>query len=170
MKRIIKFLLTFIYHPIISLLFYFKGSRKIVIGKRAKFNTLKNITLKSNIQIGTDARFLLIREYYGARYNPNLFIGENVVIGNRCTFLVATDLIIEEDCLIASDVLFTTESHGIDPVNYDSYNKQPLTAKSIIIRNGCWIGEKVSILPGVEIGEKSIIATNGGCYQILSPF
>lgn len=57
------------------------------------------------------------------RYNLNLFIGENVVIGNRCIFLVVIDLIIEEDCLIVLDVLFIIELYGIDFVNYDLYNK-----------------------------------------------
>lgn len=34
---------------------------------------------------------------------------------------------------------------------------QKLSCKNVIIDDGCWIGEKVCILPGVRIGKKSII-------------
>ena len=40
----------------------------------------------------------------------------------------------------------------------EDYSFQPLKTESVYIGKGTWIGEKVCILPGVHIGEKSIIA------------
>ena len=35
--------------------------------------------------------------------------------------------------------------------------QQPLQTKPVSIGDGCWIGEKVCILPGVSIGKKCVI-------------
>ena len=50
-----------------------------------------------------------------------------------------------------------SENHGIDPECSTPYMDQELTGLPVRIGTGCWIGEKVIILPGVSIGEKSII-------------
>lgn len=170
MKRIINKLLTLIFNPLVSFMLFIRGNTDFIIGKRCKINTTKGITLNKNFRIGSDSRFLIIYEYYKKTHNPKLTFGKNVSIGNRCSFLVADELFIGDNCLIASDVLFTTESHGIDPLSYESYNKQPLVSKPIVIGEGCWIGEKVSIMPGVVIGEKSIIATNSVVTKSFPPY
>ena len=59
--------------------------------------------------------------------------------------------------LFASNILITNENHGINPENEVPYMNQDLSAKPIEIGDGCWIGEKVCILPGVNIGKKSIV-------------
>ena len=46
---------------------------------------------------------------------------------------------------------------GINPESTTPYMDQKLSAQDVKIGNGCWIGEKVSILSGVTIGEKCII-------------
>ena len=59
--------------------------------------------------------------------------------------------------MVASNVLVTNENHGINPESTTPYMDQKLSAQDVKIGNGCWIGEKVSILSGVTIGEKCII-------------
>jgi len=59
--------------------------------------------------------------------------------------------------LIASHVLITSENHSIDPECNIEYMNQPLLCSDVKIEDGCWIGEKVCILPGVTIGKKSVI-------------
>lgn len=65
---------------------------------------------------------------------------------------------IEDNCLIASDVLITSEKHGTDLEMADSYAMTPLLCLPIEIGKGCWIGEKSTILPGVQLGERCIVA------------
>lgn len=64
---------------------------------------------------------------------------------------------IGDNVLFASNVLVTNENHGINPESTTPYMDQKLSAQDVKIGNGCWIGEKVSILSGVTIGEKCII-------------
>ena len=59
--------------------------------------------------------------------------------------------------LMASNILITSENHSIDPSSDMYYSKQELCCKPVTIKDGCWIGEKVCILPGVVIGKKSVI-------------
>ena len=61
--------------------------------------------------------------------------------------------------LFASHVLITSENHGIDPELNIPYMDQTLTSKPVEIGDGCWIGEKVCIMPSVTIGKKSIIGS-----------
>ena len=64
---------------------------------------------------------------------------------------------IGDDVLFASNVLVTNENHGMNPESNEPYMNQALNSKDVKIGDGCWIGEKVIILPGVSIGEKCII-------------
>ena len=59
--------------------------------------------------------------------------------------------------LIASNVLISSENHGTDPESDIPYSGQPLLSAPVFIGEGCWIGERVMILPGVTIGKKCII-------------
>lgn len=45
----------------------------------------------------------------------------------------------------------------MNPESELPYMRQPLESKPVSIGDGCWIGEKVCILPGVTIGKKCII-------------
>ena len=78
-------------------------------------------------------------------------------MGYNLSILSYKNVNIGDDVLIASNVLITSENHGLNPESNLSYMQQELTGADVNIKNGCWIGEKVMILSGVTIGEKSII-------------
>ena len=91
--------------------------------------------------------------------SPSITIGNNCYIGFHFTAL-ATDngkITIGDNVLFASNVLVTCENHGINPESDLPYMEQELSSKNVSIGEGCWIGEKCCILPGVSIGKKSII-------------
>lgn len=89
----------------------------------------------------------------------NITIGNNCYIGFCFSALASVEANIEigDNVLFASNVLVTNENHGINPESTTPYMDQKLSAQDVKIGNGCWIGEKVSILSGVTIGEKCII-------------
>ena len=130
------------------------------IGPRLNARRLQHLTVGNNINIGSDARLLFIDEYAGQKYQPGLIIGSNVDIGNRFSALSAATITIGDGCLIASDVLITSENHGINPEGGGGYMAQPLVASPVTIGRGCWIGEKVSIMPGVVLGNKCVVGAN----------
>lgn len=115
---------------------------------------------KKNIAIGDKTEILpgsRIQSYPSSGRTPDIIIGKNCYFGYNLSILAGDDIIIDDYVLIASNVLLTSETHGMDPTNEIPYMDQQLSVKSIHIKKGCWIGEKVCVLPGVTIGEKSII-------------
>jgi lipopolysaccharide O-acetyltransferase len=96
---------------------------------------------------------------------PKLEIGKNVQINDYVHLACSEELIIEDNVLIASKVFITDHSHG----NYDDHNSsspdtppndRKIIAKPVLIEQNVWIGEFVSILPGVTISKGSIIGAN----------
>lgn len=84
-------------------------------------------------------------------------IGNNCFLGYRFCILAGADVTIGNDVTVASNVCIVSENHGIDPESDICYGKQPLQTAPVKIGNGCWIGESVMIMPGVQVGEKSVI-------------
>lgn len=108
-----------------------------------------NTTILSNVRLAV----------YGSGSKANITIGNNCYIGFCFSALASVEANIEigDNVLFASNVLVTNENHGINPESTTPYMDQKLSAQDVKIGNGCWIGEKVSILSGVTIGEKCII-------------
>ena len=116
---------------------------------------------RKNVSIGNDT---VIGKYSRIQCYPDenmkighLAIGNGCRIGNRCSFLCGGDITIGNGVLMASDILVASENHSTDPESMQYYMSQPLKCNNVEIRDGCWIGEKVCILPGVSIGYKTII-------------
>jgi acetyltransferase-like isoleucine patch superfamily enzyme len=80
-------------------------------------------------------------------------IGKNVFINHACSFLDLGGITIEDDVLIGRRVNLTTENHPLDP-----FDRKMLDLKSILIKRNAWIGAGATILPGVTVGENSIVA------------
>ena len=80
-------------------------------------------------------------------------LGKNVFINHACSFLDLGGITIEDDVLIGPKVNLITENHPLDPAE-----RQTLLLKSIVIKRNAWIGAGATILPGVTIGENSVVA------------
>ena len=86
-------------------------------------------------------------------FGRHIQLGENVFINHGCSFLDLGGITIEDDVLIGPKVNLITENHPIDP-----RKRKNLDLKSIVIKKNVWIGANATILPGVTIGENSIVA------------
>ena len=137
---------------------YKNRSKKIEIGKPLVLTNGKVISFGNNVRIKDGYRIQGYYSFAGIDLKPFFKIGNNVNIQYNFSALVADEISIGDDTIIASNVLLTTHNHGIDPESPIPYHAQPLKTAPIHIGSGCWIGEKVTILPGVSIGKKSIIA------------
>jgi lipopolysaccharide O-acetyltransferase len=92
-------------------------------------------------------------------------IGENVRLGDDVHIASIKKVIIEKDTLMASKIYISDHNHGIysgmiQSNPFEWINNRPLTQKDVRIGQNVWIGELVSILPGVTIGNNSIIGAN----------
>ncbi|MBP6181262.1 sugar O-acetyltransferase [Flavobacterium sp.] len=86
-------------------------------------------------------------------FGRHIQLGENVFINHGCSFLDMGGITIENDVMIGPKVNLITENHPVDP-----QKRKNLDLKSIVIKKNVWIGAGAIILPGVTIGENSIVA------------
>lgn len=80
-------------------------------------------------------------------------IGKNVFINHACSFLDMGGITIEDDVLIGPKVNLITENHPVEPAN-----RKVLVVKPIVIKRNAWISAGATILPGVTVGENSVVA------------
>ena len=118
----------------------------------------ENISIGKNTTILGNSRIQIYNALTGKE--AKIAIGSNCYLCFHLTILAGGSINIGDDVLIASNVLITSENHGMNPESKIPYMNQPLECKDVSIGDGTWVGEKVSILPGVSIGKKCVIATN----------
>jgi acetyltransferase-like isoleucine patch superfamily enzyme len=90
---------------------------------------------------------------FSTNFGKHTSIGKNVFINYGCSFLDLGGITIEDDVLIGPQVKLVTENHPVDPSN-----RKSLDLKSIHIGKNVWLGAGAIILPGVTVGENSIVA------------
>lgn len=106
---------------------------------------------------------------------PLIKIGRDVQINDFVHIAAIEDVVIEDNVLIASKVFITDHNHG----NYSGQtqdsplsapNSRMLFSKPVLIKKNVWIGEFVCILPGVTIGEGTIVGAMSVVTNDLPPF
>jgi acetyltransferase-like isoleucine patch superfamily enzyme len=90
---------------------------------------------------------------FHTNFGRHITIGKNVFINHACSFLDMGGITIEDDVQIGPKVNLITENHPINPLI-----RKQLDLKSILIKRNVWIGAGATILPGVTVGENSIVA------------
>ena len=91
----------------------------------------------------------------GDNIYKNLYIGHNSMINLGCLFDLGAQITIGNYVALGHQVAILTTSHFQGPHNFRAGRvyTQPVT-----IKDGAWIGTRVTILPGVTIGEGAIVA------------
>ena len=154
-KSVFKVILSYISNPF-SLLRMGRVGKWIDIRRGMKVNSPKNIQLGNHVMIGRMSR---LSSYEGGR----IVIEDDCYIGQFFSIMAGGNVVIKKHTLIASFVAIIGENHNIDPEAGVKYGNQPLIKNDVEIGENCWIGEKVVILPGVTIGDWSII---GACSVV----
>ncbi len=81
-----------------------------------------------------------------------IFLGKNVFANHGLTVMSVGTVTIEDGVMLGPEV-------GIFTVNHEPKNIRVIFTKEVVIKKNAWIGARVSILPGVTIGENAIVGT-----------
>jgi serine acetyltransferase len=93
-------------------------------------------------------------------FSPSIKIGRRVTSTGALTISALESVTIEDDVMLASNVFISDGMHGISRVD-EPYKYQPLERIApVTIQRGCWIGQNVVIMPGVTIGEMTVVGAN----------
>lgn len=110
-------------------------------------------------------------------YGKNIFLGNDVVINMNCTFVDNKPIRIGDRVLIASNVQIYTSSHPVLPQErlVPDWKKECRTtffrtyARPVVIEDRVWIGGGSILLPGVTIGENSVIGAGSVVNRSIPP-
>ena len=83
----------------------------------------------------------------------NVTIGSGVTVMNGALMMAAGGITIEDKVLIAANVKLITNNH-------DPYERDILTCRPILIKEGAWVGAGATILPGVTVGKYAIVGSD----------
>ena len=127
---------------------YLKGEEYIRIGK--------GVLIDSNIQ-------LTAWKSDSANNAPEIVIGSYSQIGESAHITASNKIFIGDGFLSGKYLLITDNSHGSG--TFEECSISPLKRKivskgAVIIGKNVWVGDKVSIMPNVRIGDGVIIAAN----------
>ena len=115
-------------------------------------------------------------EAYPLNNETTLFIGENFQMNDYAHITAMESVKIGNNVLLASKIYISDCSHGSYSGNEndshpDSIPKdRPLFSKPVLIEDNVWLGEFVSVLPGVTIGRGTIVGANSVVSKSLPEY
>jgi acetyltransferase-like isoleucine patch superfamily enzyme len=150
-----------------------KFGTKIMIGNSVTFRNPEKIFLSDKVMIdeyscldvkSADAEGIFLGEnvilerncHISTSYVGYIRINKNSSIGVGTQIWGAGGVDIGENVLIGGNTFISTVNHNIGDTE-KSIMEQGSTLKAIKIENDCWLGANVIVLPGVTIGEGSVI-------------
>ena len=94
----------------------------------------------------------LISCYFGS---PNVTIEDGTYVGPRTWFEGSGRIFVGVDCLIGPEVMFVTSA---TPAPSPGWCGRAVDYLDITVEPRCWLGARATLLPGVRIGEGTVVA------------
>jgi acetyltransferase-like isoleucine patch superfamily enzyme len=120
-----------------------QGKGDLIVGDDVLIDGMCNITFASTISD-----------------HPTLRIGDRTMIGHGAALVVARQITIGADCLIAGGVrIFDSPGHPSDPEPRRARQRpSDEDVRPVVVEDNVWIGVDAVIAPGVRVGEGSIVS------------
>jgi acetyltransferase-like isoleucine patch superfamily enzyme len=106
---------------------------------------------------------------YADRPGAQIRIGDKTRIHGTCIH-ACQSILIGRNCLIAANCqIFDGNGHDISFPDVENRINTTGTNKAIVIEDNVWIGANTTILPGVTIGQGSVISVNSVVIKDVPP-
>ena len=86
-------------------------------------------------------------------FGKNITLGKRIFINSGCKFQDQGGVVIGDDSLIGHNAVLATLNHDLAPSR-----RADMHPARIVIGRNVWIGSNVTVLPGVTIGDNSVVA------------
>lgn len=99
-----------------------------------------------------DSSFMCFPPFY-TDFGKNITVGKNVFFNTGCSFQDRGGISIGDGTMMGMNVTIATLNHGLPLETRNVTYPSP-----VIIGDNVWIGSNATILPGVTIGDNSVVA------------
>lgn len=111
-----------------------------------------------------DTSFRLFPPFY-TDFGKNIHIGRDVFINSGCHFQDQGGITIGDGAMLGHNVVLATINHDLDPAQDRKNHYAPITIGAHV-----WVGSNATILPGVTIGEWSVVAAGAVVTRDVPPY
>ena len=134
--------------------FYSREAQKLTMELNNTYHEPAEVRELFSAVIGkpVDESFAMFPPFY-TDFGKNITVGKRVFINADCKFQDQGGIFIGDDVLIGHAVVLATLNHDIDPAKRPRLHPAPIR-----IGNKVWIGANATVLPGVTIGDRSVVA------------
>ncbi len=130
--------------------------RGTVLGRSHKCRGLRHVQIGADVDLGPFWRIEALDHVHGVDHQPRVSIGDGTLAEIGLHIAAVREVLIGRDVLFASWVFISDHQHGIAGALPPRH--APLEEpRPVRIGDGCWIGERAVILPGVELGERCVV-------------
>lgn len=128
-------------------------ARKITAELNSGYRSQEEIRSFMTLLTGkeVDDSFTLFPPFY-SDYGKNITLGKDVFINSGCCFQDQGGIEIGDGSLIGQQVVIATLNHGLSPKD-----RQSMLPAKVVIGKNVWVGAHATILPGVTVGDNSVI-------------
>lgn len=91
----------------------------------------------------------------GAEFSSSVSLGNNSGIGVNA--LISSGVTIGDDVMMGRDCMIYTSNHGMLDNGIPMWKQHASSVRPVSIGNNCWIGGRVTILPGVHLGDGCVV-------------
>ena len=138
---------------------YVRGGKYVIIGDNCIF-------YRGNIINAWDT-------HNGTKYFPHISIGDNCSIGAYSQITACKNIQIGNNLLTGAYVLISDNNHGQfteDDLKISPRKRRLHNKGDVIIGNNVWLGDKVAVLSGVQIGDGAVVAANAVVTNDIPPY
>ena len=114
-------------------------------------------------------RFLRLNKNCTFTVKRNVSVGDNVFINSQCYFEAMAPIVIGNNVLLGYGTALLTTNHNFKKPKL-LIREQGIASKAITIQDDVWIGARATILPGVTIGQGSVIAAGAVVTKNVEPY
>lgn len=141
------------------------GVRFKSVGKNLKLFGVRHMSIGKELMVGDNCWLQAVTVYKGARYSPNLVIGDAASLSDSVHISCVGSIIVGSGTLIGSNVYIGDHSHGPTLLEPDALAIPPALrpledVASIVIGKNVWIGDGAKILGGAVIADGSVVGAN----------
>lgn len=140
------------------------------------------MTVGNDVWIGPNSMLMAITNYPSAimqpktnqqnrqYFHPKIFIGDCVSATGGLQIAAMSNITVESHVMFATNINITDGLHGFEHTHEPYKYQSMFRIAPVTIKHGCWIGQNTVIMPGVTIGEMSIIGANSVVSRNIPPY